>query len=136
MPSNVGYLRNKLNNTAGGSDLLLSQLAHPSRPDDQGDLGDAALAQNLRVTQGKQVKNGGGLLLLARDVGVTGLLGNQRPQLQSLLVGRSVEGLNPRELESAVRESRDIVVGAARREVSTLSMLITGFQKWFCCLWK
>ena len=72
---------NQLDNTTGLLDLLLRQLADPSRADDQGDFGQAALAEDLRVAEGQEVEDRGGVLLRAGDVGVAGLGGDEGPQL-------------------------------------------------------
>lgn len=74
-------LRHKLNNTTGLGDLLLGQAADPSCADNQGDFGETALAEDLGVAEGEEVEDGDGVLLLAGDVGVTGLSGDERPQL-------------------------------------------------------
>jgi hypothetical protein len=75
------HLSNQLNNATGLLDLLLRQSAHPPGADDQRDLGQTALAEDLGVAQGQEVEDGNGVLLLASDVGVTGLDGDERPQL-------------------------------------------------------
>jgi hypothetical protein len=75
-------LSDQLNNTTSLLDLLLSQLAHPSSADNQGDLGQTALAKNLGVAEGEEVEDGDGVLLLAGDVGITGLGGDEGPQLE------------------------------------------------------
>ena len=77
-------LCDELNNTTGLGDLLLSQTADPAGANDDGDLGEAALAENLGVAEGQQVDDGDGVLLLALQVGLTGLLGNQAPELVEL----------------------------------------------------
>ena len=74
-------LSNQLNDTTSLLDLLLCQSAHPSSTDDQGDLGQAALAEDLGVAQGQEVEDGDGVLLVAGDVGLTGLGGDEGPQL-------------------------------------------------------
>ena len=74
-------LRHQLDNTTGIGDLLLRQPAYPSRLDDNGDLGDAALAEDLGVAEGQEVDHGNGVLLLAADVGIAGLGGEERVQL-------------------------------------------------------
>lgn len=84
MPDSLSkaLLRDKLNNTTSLSNLLLSQLADPSRANDQGDLRETALAEDLRVAEGEEVEDGDGVLLGARDVGLTGLGGDEGPQLK------------------------------------------------------
>ncbi len=66
-------LRHQLNNTTSLGDLLLRQPAHPSRLDDNRDLGEAALAKNLGVAEGEEVDDGDGVLLLSLQVGVADL---------------------------------------------------------------
>jgi hypothetical protein len=78
------HLSNQLNNATGLLDLLLRQSAHPPGADDQRDLGQTALAEDLGVAQGQEVEDGNGVLLLASDVGVTGLDGDERPQLRGV----------------------------------------------------
>lgn len=72
-------LCHQLNHTTGLGDLLLGQLADVSCADDNGGLGQAALAEQLGVAQGGEVDDRGGFglgqVLLAR------LGGDQRPQL-------------------------------------------------------
>ena len=74
-------LCHQLNDAAGLGDLLLRQLAHPPRADDERDLGDAALAEDLGVAEGEEVEDGDGVLLGAGDVGVAGLGGDEGPEL-------------------------------------------------------
>lgn len=76
------YLCHKLNNTTGLGDLLLRQTAHPSRADDQRDFGETALAEDLGVAEGEEVEDGDGVLLLAGNIGIAGLDGNERPELK------------------------------------------------------
>jgi len=71
------YLCNQLNDTAGLLDLALSLLAEPSGSYNDRDFWDAALAEDLGVAERKEVEDGSGVGLLARDVFVTGLFGNQ-----------------------------------------------------------
>lgn len=72
-------LCHKLNDTTGLGDLLLGQLADVSCADNDGGLGQTALAEQLGVAEGGEVDDGGGFglgqVLLAR------LGGDQRPQL-------------------------------------------------------
>lgn len=75
-------LCHQLDNTASVGDLLLRQLAHPSRAHNQRDLGDAALAKDLGVAEGKEVEDGDGVLLLAGQVGLAGLAGDEGPELK------------------------------------------------------
>lgn len=76
-------LSNQLNDTTGLLDLLLCQLAHPSCADNQGDFGETALAEDLGVAEGEEVEDGGGVLLGTGDVSLTGLGGDERPELVS-----------------------------------------------------
>lgn len=76
------HLSNELNNTAGLLDLTLGLLGEVARADDDWDLRDAALAEDLRVAEGKEVDDGCGVGLLVGDVGLAGLLGDERPQLE------------------------------------------------------
>jgi hypothetical protein len=69
--------RDQLHNAAGFGNLLLGQLANPSCADNQGNLGDPALAQNLGVAEGQKIEDGNGILLLASDVGIAGLGGDE-----------------------------------------------------------
>jgi hypothetical protein len=75
------HLSNQLNNTTGLLDLLLSVPADVSGADNDGDLGDTALAQNLGVAQGEEVDDGGGVGLLAAQVGIASLGRDEGPQL-------------------------------------------------------
>lgn len=79
-----------MNNAASLGDLLLSQLANPSRLDNNGDLGELALAEQLGVSEGEEVDDGDGVGLGAGDVGVTGLGGDKRPELDSRVLARRV----------------------------------------------
>lgn len=75
------HLGNELDDTTGLLDLLLSERADPARADDEGDLRQAALAENLGVAEAEEVEDGDGVLLGARDVGVAGLDGDEGPEL-------------------------------------------------------
>ena len=77
------HLRNQLNDTTGFLDLALSLLAHPPGADDDGDLWEPALSEHLGVSEGEEVEDGGGVGLLAGNVGVTSLFGDERPKLYS-----------------------------------------------------
>jgi hypothetical protein len=79
------YLCDELNDTTSLLDLLLSQPADPSCADDQGDLGETALAEDLGVAKGEEVEDGDGVLLLAGDVGSAGLSGDEGPELYGVL---------------------------------------------------
>jgi hypothetical protein len=74
-------LRNQLNDATSTGDLLLSQLADPSCANNQGDFGETALAKDLRVAEREEVDDGDGVLLGARQVGLTGLGGDEGPEL-------------------------------------------------------
>ena len=74
-------LCDQLNNTTSLLDLLLGVPADVPGADDEGDLGKAALAEDLGVAQREQVDNGGGVGLLAAQVGLTLLGGDEGPQL-------------------------------------------------------
>jgi len=71
----------QLNDTASLLDLLLGQFADPPCPDDEGDLGEAALAQQLRVAEREEVEDRDRVLLLAGEVGFARLGGDEGPQL-------------------------------------------------------
>jgi hypothetical protein len=71
------HLCHQLYNTTSLLDLLLSKLADPSCADNQGDFGDAALSEQLGVAKGEKVEDGDGVLLLAGDVSITGLNGDE-----------------------------------------------------------
>lgn len=73
----VMHLSHQLYNTTSLLDLLLSQLADPSCADNQGDFGDAALSEQLGVAEREKVEDGDGVLLLAGDVGIAGLGGDE-----------------------------------------------------------
>lgn len=74
-------LCDQLNNTTGGLDLLLGVTADIAGTDDNGDLGETALAEDLGVTEGEEVNDGGSVLLGTAQVGITLLSGDERPQL-------------------------------------------------------
>ena len=121
-------LRHQLDNTTGLGDLLLSQLADVPGADDDRDLGDAALAEDLGVAQGEEVEDGGGVLLLAGEVGLAGLGGDEGPEL-SLTLAFLLPPCGNSGLRAAGRRFRDL-------GICTLSMFIVGAQKWLGCLWK
>lgn len=78
---NSSILRNQLDDTAGLGDLLLRKLADVSGTDDDGDLRETALAKDLGVAEGEEVEDGGGVLLLALEVSLAGLGGDEGPEL-------------------------------------------------------
>ena len=80
-------LRHQLNDTTGLGDLLLRELADVPGADDDRDLGEAALAKDLGVAEGQEVEDGDGLLLLAVEVGITGLGGDEGPELVDVYRG-------------------------------------------------
>jgi hypothetical protein len=86
-------LSDELNDTTGLLDLLLSKAADPAGADDQRDLRETALSEDLGVTEREEVKDGDGVLLLTLDVGVTGLLGDERPELVEVDDGLPEVGL-------------------------------------------
>lgn len=53
----------------------------PAGLDDDGDLGNAALSEELGVAEGQEVDDGDGVLLLAVQVGSALLSGDEGPQL-------------------------------------------------------
>lgn len=74
-------LCDELNNTTGGLDLLLGVTADVAGTDDDGNLGETALSKNLGVAEGQEVDDGGDIGLLAAQVGVTLLGGDEGPEL-------------------------------------------------------
>lgn len=76
-------LCDQLNNTTSLLDLLLGVTAEVAGADDDGDLGETALAEDLGVTEGQEVDDGGGVGLGAVQVGITLLGGDERPELYS-----------------------------------------------------
>lgn len=74
-------LCDQLNNTTSLLDLPLGVLADVPGADDDGELGKAALAEDLGVAQREEVDDGGGVGLLAAQVGLTLLGGDEGPQL-------------------------------------------------------
>lgn len=74
-------LCDELNNTTDGLDLLLGVTADVAGTDDDGDLRKAALSEDLGVAEGQEVDDGGDIGLLAAQVGVTLLSGDERPEL-------------------------------------------------------
>ena len=74
-------LCDELNDTTGLLDLLLSITAEVAGAHNEGNLGETALAENLGVAEGEEVDDGGGVGLLAAQVGVTLLGGDEGPKL-------------------------------------------------------
>lgn len=81
IPHKTINLCDELNDTTGLGDLLLGELADPAGANDQGNFRETALSEDLGVTEGKEVDDGDGVLLLAGEVTITGLGGDERPQL-------------------------------------------------------
>jgi hypothetical protein len=79
--TNIQRLCDQLDNTTGLLDLLLGITAEVAGTDDEGDLGETALAEDLGVAEGQEVDDGGGVGLLAAQVGLTLLGGDESPQL-------------------------------------------------------
>jgi hypothetical protein len=79
--TNIQRLCDQLNNTTGLLDLLLGITAEVAGTDDEGDLGETALAEDLGVAEGQEVDDGGSVGLLAAQVGVTLLGGDEGPEL-------------------------------------------------------
>lgn len=77
----IQRLCDQLNDTTGLLDLLLGIAAEVAGTDDEGDLGETALAEDLGVAQGQEVDDGGSVGLLAAQVGLTLLGGDESPQL-------------------------------------------------------
>ena len=74
-------LCDQLNDTTSLLDLLLGITAEVAGTDDEGDLGETALAEDLGVAEGQEVDDGGGVGLLAAQVGVTLLGRDESPEL-------------------------------------------------------
>ena len=76
----TGRLCDELDNTAGLLDLALGVLGEVAGADDEGNLRDAALAEDLGVAEGQEVEDGGGLLVgLAGEVLLALLSGDEGP---------------------------------------------------------
>lgn len=74
-------LCDQLNDTASLLDLALSITAEVSGADNDGDVRDAALAEDLGVAEREKVDDGSGVGLLSAQVGLTLLGGDERPEL-------------------------------------------------------
>lgn len=122
-------LRHQLDDTTGLGDLLLRKLADVPGADDDRDLGDAALAEDLGIAEREEVEDGGGVLLLAGEVGLAGLGGDEGPQLFCALVSCPSRCGEQRRFYHWLQFS-------GVRDRRTLSMFIVGDQKWLGCLWK
>lgn len=77
----IHRLSDQLDDTTSLLDLLLSIPAEVTGADNNGDLRDAALAEDLRVSEGEEVNNRGSVGLLAAQVGFTLLGRDERPDL-------------------------------------------------------
>lgn len=76
----VVRLCDELDDTAGLLDLLLGLSGEVTGADDDGDLGEAALAEDLGVAQGEQVEDGS-LVGLLGEVLLALLSGDEGPEL-------------------------------------------------------
>jgi len=75
-------LCDELDNTTGLLDLALSLGRDVAGADDDGDLGETALAEDLGVAEGQEVEDGGGVgVTLAGKVLLALLGGNEGPEL-------------------------------------------------------
>ena len=106
------FLCDKLAHTTSLLDLALGVLAEETCADDDWDLRDATLAENLAVAEGKEIEDGCGVTGLASNVLLALLKRDERPELY------------------VVRRSSFY----SCHYFLTFSRLMTGFQKWFCCL--
>jgi len=80
--SQATSLCDELDNTTGLLDLALSLSRDVTGADDDGDLGETTLAEDLGVTEGKEVEDGGGVgVTLAGKVLLALLGGNEGPEL-------------------------------------------------------
>lgn len=74
-------LRHQLNDTTSLLDLPLGVAAEVSRAHNDGDVREAALAQDLGVSEREQVDDGRSVGLLSAQVGLARLGGDERPEL-------------------------------------------------------
>lgn len=79
-------LCDELDNTTGLLDLALGILGEVAGTDNEGDLGDATLAEDLGVAEGEEVEDGGGLGGLVGQVLLALLGGDEGPELCWMLV--------------------------------------------------
>ena len=77
----TGHLCDELNNATGLLDLALSVFAEVPGPNDYRDFWDAALAENFAVAEREEVKDRRGVRLLAVEVSLASLLGDEGPKL-------------------------------------------------------
>jgi hypothetical protein len=82
LPHETTNLCDELDDTTGLSDLLLGKLADPSGANNQGNFGETTLSEDLGVAERKEVNDRDGILLGAGQVGLTGLNGDERPELE------------------------------------------------------
>jgi hypothetical protein len=121
--SSVPRLSHKLDDTTCLLDLLLGIPGEVAGTDNDRDLRDTALTKDLRVTEGKEIDNGGSVGLLAANVGVTLLGGDQAPELVE------VDGRLPELLVGLVEVSHTNLTEVTRVvlvKVSTVVVLTTG----------
>lgn len=81
MRSSCHRLCDELDNTARLLDLALGVLGEVAGADDEGNLRDAALAEDLAVAEGEEVEDGGGLRGLVGQVLLALLGGDEGPEL-------------------------------------------------------
>lgn len=111
------FLCYELDNTTSLLDLTLGVLAEVSGADNEGDLRETTLSEDLGVSEGKEVENRGRVGgALAGEVLLALLSGDEGPELKRVLVA--------------------VVLSKTIETRQTLSRLMTGFQNWFCSLWK
>lgn len=115
-----GHSCNELHHTAGFLDLALGIFAEVSCADDEGDLGDAALAEHFAVAEREEVEDGGGVGLAAGEVLFAVLKRDEGPELE----------------EQTMLAITSHHQNASMTGWHTLSRLMTGFQNWFFILWK
>lgn len=122
-PKPASYLSDELDNTTSLNNLALSLGADVPGTDNDGDLGETALAEELGVAVGEEVDDGGRVGLGAADVLVAGLKGDERPELLD------VDGRSPLVVAEKVEVSHaDLseVTGMVLIEVGAVVVLTTG----------
>ena len=77
----IHHLSNQFNNTTRLLDLLLSIPAEVTGADNDRDLRNTALAEDLRVSEGEEIDDRGGVSLLAAEVGFALLSRYEGPKL-------------------------------------------------------
>jgi hypothetical protein len=86
--------RNEHDAATGLCDLSLGLLADVSRLHNNGDIREAALAEDLGVTEGEEIDDGDGVLRsLFGEVFVLDFLGKQGPKLERMSKSREKRGL-------------------------------------------